>query len=42
VSRARASRGEGFTLIELLVALTLFAVLSVLLFGALRFGMRAR
>ena len=32
---------QGFTLVELLVALTLFAVLSVLLFGGLRFGTRA-
>jgi general secretion pathway protein J len=31
----------GFTLIELLVALTLMALLSVILFGGLRFGMRA-
>jgi len=36
-----ARRARGFTLIELLIALTLFAVLSVLLFGSLRFGMRA-
>lgn len=32
---------QGFTLIELLVALTLMALLSVILFGGLRFGMRA-
>lgn len=32
---------EGFTLIELLVALTLMALLSVILFGGLRFGIRA-
>jgi general secretion pathway protein J len=32
---------RGFTLVELLVALTLFALLSVLLFGGLRFGTRA-
>jgi general secretion pathway protein J len=32
---------SGFTLIELLVALTLMALLSVILFGGLRFGMRA-
>ena len=31
----------GFTLIELLIALTLMALLSVILFGGLRFGMRA-
>ncbi len=41
MSRAPAARAAGFTLVELLVALTLFAVLSVLLFGAVRFGMRA-
>jgi general secretion pathway protein J len=38
---ARASRSAGFTLVELLVALTLFALLSVALFGSLRFGLRA-
>jgi general secretion pathway protein J len=38
---ASASRSAGFTLIELLVAITLFALLSVALFGGLRFGMRA-
>jgi general secretion pathway protein J len=38
---APASRSEGFTLLELLVAITLFALLSVVLFGGLRFGMRA-
>jgi general secretion pathway protein J len=41
VSRAAPPRTAGFTLVELLVALTLFAVLSILLFGGLRFGMRA-
>jgi general secretion pathway protein J len=38
---APASRAAGFTLVELLVAVTLFALLSVVLFGGLRFGMRA-
>jgi len=38
MTRANA---RGFTLVELLVAVTLFALLSVLLFGALRFGTRA-
>ena len=32
---------SGFTLIELLVSMTLLAMLFVLLFGGLRFGMRA-
>jgi len=32
---------SGFTLVELLVALTLFALMSVLMFGGLRFGLRA-
>lgn len=32
---------EGFTLVELLVAVSLVALLSVLLFGGLRFAMRA-
>lgn len=32
---------QGFTLIELLVALTLTGLLSVILFGGLRFGVRA-
>ena len=35
------SRSTGFTLVELLIAITLFALLSVLLFGSLRFGIRA-
>ena len=33
--------GAGFTLVELLVALTLLGLLSVVLFGGLRFGTRA-
>ncbi len=37
--RARA-RAAGFTLIELLVALTLVGLISVALFGGLRFGAR--
>jgi general secretion pathway protein J len=36
-----APRDAGFTLLELLVAVTLFALLSVVLFGGLRFGIRA-
>src|SRR5579872_2525053 len=36
-----APGSSGFTLIELLIAITLFALLSVMLFGGLRFGMRA-
>lgn len=32
---------QGFTLVELLVALTLMGLLSVILFGGLRFGVRA-
>ena len=32
---------NGFTLVELLVATTLLALLSVVLFGGLRFGARA-
>ena len=38
---AASDRSAGFTLIELLVATTLLALLSVLLFGGLRFGARA-
>jgi general secretion pathway protein J len=41
VSAVPATRAQGFTLVELLVAITLFALLSVMLFGGLRFGMRA-
>jgi general secretion pathway protein J len=37
----RANSDSGFTLIELLVATTLLALLSVVLFGGLRFGVRA-
>lgn len=40
--RCRRCRAEaGFTLIELLVALTLVGLISVVLFGGLRFGTRA-
>ncbi|HXZ02415.1 MAG TPA: prepilin-type N-terminal cleavage/methylation domain-containing protein [Stellaceae bacterium] len=38
---APSARAAGFTLVELLVAVTLFALLSVALFGGLHFGMRA-
>lgn len=38
---AASDRSAGFTLVELLVATTLLALLSVLLFGGLRFGARA-
>jgi len=38
---ARPAGPQGFTLLELLVALTLMALLSVLLFGGLHFGVRA-
>jgi general secretion pathway protein J len=38
---APAARSAGFTLVELLVAVTLLALLSVVLFGGLRFGLRA-
>jgi type II secretion system protein J len=41
VTAVPATRAQGFTLVELLVAITLFALLSVMLFGGLRFGMRA-
>lgn len=37
----RPSPGAGFTLVELLVATTLLALLSVILFGGMRFGARA-
>ena len=39
--RAVGSAGAGFTLIELLIALALFGLISVVLFGGLRFGTRA-
>jgi general secretion pathway protein J len=39
---SRCSRDErGFTLVELLVALTLLAMMTVMLFGGFRFGSRA-
>jgi general secretion pathway protein J len=34
-------RGGGFTLVELLVSLSLFVLLSMLLFGGFHFGLRA-
>src|ERR1700674_5801628 len=34
-------REAGFTLVELLVALSLFSLLALVLFGSLRFGLRA-
>ncbi|MFQ6017533.1 MAG: prepilin-type N-terminal cleavage/methylation domain-containing protein [Kiloniellaceae bacterium] len=39
-ARARAD-SRGFTLVELLIALTLLGLISVALFGGLRFGTRA-
>lgn len=41
LKRKPVRHAAGFTLVELLVALTLFAIMSVLLFGGLRFGLRA-
>jgi general secretion pathway protein J len=38
---AHPADSQGFTLVELLVGLTLMALLSVILFGGLRFGVRA-
>jgi general secretion pathway protein J len=40
-ARAAARHEAGFTLVELLVGLTLFSLISVLLFGGFRFGLRA-
>jgi general secretion pathway protein J len=40
-ARSASRRERGFTLVELLVGLTLFSLLSVLLFGGFRFGLRA-
>ena len=41
-SRKHAQNREaGFTLVELLVALSLFSLLALVLFGSLRFGLRA-
>ena len=37
----QSERQAGFTLIELLIAVTLLAMISVMLFGGLRFGARA-
>lgn len=39
--RSRTAVSQGFTLVELLVALTVMALLSLVLFGGLRFGIRA-
>ncbi len=41
VRRSGLESESGFTLIELLVALTLLGLISVVLFGGLRFGSRA-
>jgi len=38
--RSQRIRPEGFTLVELLVVLSLTALISVALFGGMRFGMR--
>lgn len=37
----RHLRAQGFTLVELLIGLTLMTLISIVLFGGLRFGMRA-
>lgn len=39
--RPQSIRPKGFTLVELLVALSLTALISIALFGGMRFGMRA-
>jgi general secretion pathway protein J len=39
--RPPRSHPQGFTLVELLVGLTLMALVSVILFGGMRFGLRA-
>jgi general secretion pathway protein J len=38
---SRSLKPQGFTLVELLVGLTLMALVSIILFGGMRFGMRA-
>jgi general secretion pathway protein J len=37
----RRARPRGFTLVELLIGLTLMALVSIILFGGMRFGLRA-
>jgi general secretion pathway protein J len=39
--RKIVAASQGFTLVELLVALTLMALMSLILFGGVRFGIRA-
>jgi general secretion pathway protein J len=39
--RSQSIRPKGFTLVELLVVLSLTALISVMLFGGMRFGIRA-
>lgn len=38
---SQSRRPQGFTLVELLIGLTLMALISIILFGGMRFGMRA-
>lgn len=40
-NRSQLSTEHGFTLVELLVGLALMGLLSIVLFGGIRFGMRA-